>query len=168
MWQTISFNDIIARMASPLKESDFRSLAEFRYRIRLFLADSEETARSAGLEPEQFQLLLAVRGMPQGNAATIQHLAARLLVKHNTAVERIDRLARMGLLRRLHSNADHRIVFVELSARGNRMVEKLSRQRMRELRRSGPELIVALTKVISAAAHKRPRKHSVKGTTRNV
>ena len=89
--------------------------------------------------------------MPQGSGATIQHLAQRLLVKHNTAVERIDRLARMGLLRRTHSHADQRVVFVELSARGKRMVEKLSRQRMRELRRSGPELIAALANVISSA-----------------
>src|SRR5258708_26852699 len=114
------------------------SPGDLRYRSRLFLADSEETARSAGLEPEQFQLLLAVRGMPRGNTATIQHLAARLLVKHNTAVERIDRLARMGLLRRLHGPADHRVVFVELSSRGNRVVEKLSHHRMPELKRSGP------------------------------
>src|ERR1039457_5180527 len=113
-------------MASRLKETNYRSLAEFRYRIRLFLADSGENARVAGLEPEQFQLLLAVRGMPEGDAAAVQHLAARLLVKHNTAVERIDRLARMGLLRRLHSHADRRVVFVELSAPGKKLVAKIS------------------------------------------
>jgi DNA-binding MarR family transcriptional regulator len=154
-------------MGAPLKENDYRSLAEFRYRIRLFLAESDETARLAGLEPEQFQFLLAVRGMPRGNAVTIQHLAARLLVKHNTAVERIDRLARMGLLRRLHSQSDHRVVFVELSARGKRMVEKLSRQRVQELRRSGPELISALKKVIVAAAHKRTQRRPVKEINKN-
>lgn len=154
-------------MASRLTESDYRSLAEFRYRIRVFLAESEETARAAGLEPEQFQLLLAVRGMPQGSPATIQHLAERLLVKHNTAVERIDRLARMGLLRRTQRHADHRVVFVELSARGKRKIEKLARQRMRELRRSGPELIAALAKVISSTSRKRPRKNRVKGSSRN-
>ena len=155
-------------MPSQLAETDFRSLAEFRYRIRLFLAESEETARAVGLEPEQFQLLLAVRGMPHGNAATIQHLAARLLVKHNTVVERIDRLARMGLLRRLHSHADHRVVIVELSARGNRMVQKLSRQRMRELKRGRPELIAALTKVISGNARKRQRKRRARGIATNA
>jgi len=137
-------------MASRPTESNYRSLAEFRYQIRLFLADSEEAARSAGLEPEQFQFLLAVRGMPRGNSATIQHLASRLLVRHHTAVERIDRLARMGLVRRAHSRTDHRVVFVELSARGKRVVEKLSRRRMQELRRSGHELIAALAKVISS------------------
>jgi DNA-binding MarR family transcriptional regulator len=155
-------------MASRLKESDYHSLAEFRYRIRLFLAESEETARAAGLEPEQFQFLLAVRGMPQGTAATIQQLAARLLVKHNTVVERVDRLARMGLLRRLHSHADHRVVFVELSPPGNRLVRTLSRQRMRELKRSGPELIAALTKVISGNARKRIRKRRAGRTSKNA
>jgi DNA-binding MarR family transcriptional regulator len=146
-------------MASRLTERDYQSLAEFRYRIRVFLADSEQTARSAGLEPEQFQLLLAVRGIPLGTSVTIQHLAARLLVRHNTAVERIDRLARMGLLRRVHRDEDHRVVYVELSARGTRVVEKLSRQRMRELRRSGPELISALVRVISST---RPVSHSIR------
>jgi DNA-binding MarR family transcriptional regulator len=154
-------------MSSRLADANYRSLAEFRYRIRLFLAESEETARAAGLEPEQFQLLLAVRGMPRGSDATIQHLAARLLVKHNTAVERIDRLAHMGLLRRTHSHADQRVVFVELSARGKHIVEELSRQRMRELRRSGPDLIAALTEVISAASHKHPRKKRAKGSSRD-
>jgi DNA-binding MarR family transcriptional regulator len=150
-------------MSSWLTERDFQSLAEFRYRIRLFLADSDETARSAGLEPEQFQLLLGVRGMPRGNTATIQHLAERLLVKHHTAVERIDRLARMGLMRRLHSSADHRVVFVELSAHGKRITEELSRKRMQELSRRGPELIAALTKVISSAtANQRTKRRSRK------
>nr|HEV7955041.1 MarR family transcriptional regulator [Candidatus Acidoferrales bacterium] len=145
-------------MASQPTESNYRSLAEFRYQIRLFLADSDETARSAGLEPEQFQLLLAVRGMPRGSSATIQRLASRLLVRHNTAVERVDRLARMGLLRRTHSRTDHRVVFVDLSARGKRIVEKLARKRVQELRRNGHELIAALTKVISSRRKSSGRK----------
>jgi DNA-binding MarR family transcriptional regulator len=137
-------------MASRPTESNYRSLAEFRYQIRLFIADSDETARSAKLEPEQFQLLLAVRGMPQGSSVTIQRLASRLLVRHNTAVERIDRLVRMGLLRRTHSSKDHRVVFVELSARGKHIVEKLAHKRVQELRQHGHELIAALGKVISS------------------
>jgi len=136
-------------MPSRPTESNYRSLAEFRYQIRLFMADSDETARSAGLEPEQYQLLLAVRGMPQGSSATIQRLASRLLVRHNTAVERVDRLARMRLLRRTHSSTDQRVVSVELSVRGKRIVEKLAHKRVQDLRRTGHELIAALAKVIS-------------------
>jgi DNA-binding MarR family transcriptional regulator len=131
-------------------DADYRTLAEFRHRIRDFLATSAQAARSAGLEPEQFQLLLAVRGMPPGAEASIHVLAEQLYVNHNTAVERIDRLAQMGLVRRAHSAADHRVVLVELSPRGRATLEKLARQRLEELRADGPRLIESLRKVLAA------------------
>jgi DNA-binding MarR family transcriptional regulator len=166
----MSFNDIIAFMRrSP--EADYRALAEFRYRIRLFLEGGEIAARGAGLEPEQFQLLLAVRGMPLGREATIQSLAERLRVRHNTAVERIDRLAGMGLLRRVTSSSDHRVVLVELSAKGRRVFEKLAHKRLGELRESGAHLIAALANVISAtrriSRQRAPRRRSSAPRKRN-
>jgi DNA-binding MarR family transcriptional regulator len=132
-------------------QSGYRALAEFRYRIRLFLEGGEAAARSAGLEPEQFQLLLAVRGMPEGREATIQAIAEHLCVRHNTAVERVDRLAHMGLLRRTTSSSDHRVVLVQLSAKGNHLFERLAQKRLEELKESGMHLIAALRKLISAA-----------------
>jgi DNA-binding MarR family transcriptional regulator len=133
-----------------IADADYRALAEFRYRIRHFLADSGKAALSAGLEPEQFQLLLAVKGMPVGKEPSIQALAERLHVNHNTTVERIDRLAKLQLMRRTHGRADGRIVLVELTTRGNRILEKLARKRMAEIRTSGLELIESLGQVIAA------------------
>jgi DNA-binding MarR family transcriptional regulator len=135
---------------SGVSDADYRALAEFRYRIRHFLAESGRAARSAGLEPEQFQLLLAVRGMPIGQEASIQAVAERLDVNHNTAVERVDRLAQMRLVRRVQSGTDRRIVLVELSAHGRRVLEQLARKRMEELRASGLHLVESLAKVIAA------------------
>ncbi|HXQ98442.1 MAG TPA: MarR family transcriptional regulator [Candidatus Limnocylindrales bacterium] len=137
-------------MSSRLTDTGYRALAEFRYQIRHFLSASEKSARSAGLEPEQYLLLLAVRGMPVGNEPSIQALAFRLGVHHNTAVERVDRLAHMGLVRRNRSRTDARVVQVGLTGRGDRILEKLARKRMTELSQSGPELITALTKVVLA------------------
>lgn len=137
-------------MALRVTEIAYRALAEFRYQIRHFLAASEESARSVGLEPEQYQLLLAVRGMPIAMGPSIQALALRLGVHHNTAVERVDRLARMGLVRRHRGRVDARIVLLALTGRGDRILEKLAGKRMTELSQTGPELIAALTKVISA------------------
>lgn len=137
-------------MSFRITDDDFRALAEFRYQIRHFLAGGEEASRSVGVEPEQFQLLLAVRGMPSGSEPAIQALAKRLGVHHNTAVERIDRLAHMRLLRRRRSSRDARVVLVELTGRGNRILAKLTRKRMAQLRESGPGLINALADVISA------------------
>jgi DNA-binding MarR family transcriptional regulator len=137
-------------MALRVTEIGYRALAEFRYQIRHFLAASEESARSVGLEPEQYLLLLAVRGMPIGKESSIQALAQRLGVHHNTAVERVDRLARMGLVRRHRGRVDARIVLLALTGRGDRILEKLASKRMTELSKTGPELVAALTKVISA------------------
>ena len=137
-------------MALRVTEIGYQALAEFRYQIRHFLAASEESARSVGLEPEQYLLLLAVRGMPIGKEPSIQALAQRLGVHHNTAVERVDRLARMGLVRRHRGRVDARIVLLALTGRGDRILEKLASKRMTELSKTGPELVAALTKVISA------------------
>lgn len=138
-------------MRSRKTENDYAALAEFRYRIRLFLTASENAARRAGIEPEQYQLLLAIRGMPEGRKATIQALAERLQVRHNTAVERVDRMCRLRLLKRSRSADDRRVVIVSLTALGVRVFEKLARQRLAELRVSGPELVAALSGVIAAA-----------------
>lgn len=145
-------------MAHKVADANYSALAEFRYRIRLFLEASEIASRSVGLEPEQYQLLLTVRGMPRGSAATIRALAEQLRVRHNTVVERVDRLAHMKLVHRTHSSEDRRVVLVHASPRGDRILERLARKRLSELRRTGPALIAALSKVISATRHKRSKR----------
>ena len=138
-------------MSHGSNDAGYQALAEFRYRIRLFLNATDDAVRSAGLEPEQYQFLLAVRGMPRGATPTIRALAERLQVRHNTAVERIDRLERLRLIRRVHNAEDRREVIIDLTARGERKFEKLARLRLHELRRSGPALVEALSHVVNAA-----------------
>ncbi|HET9400920.1 MAG TPA: MarR family transcriptional regulator [Candidatus Acidoferrales bacterium] len=138
-------------MPRTVNLAGYRALAEFRYHIRLFFNATDDAVRTAGLEPEQYQLLLALRGMPQGETATIRQLAQRLQVRHNTAVERIDRLERMRLVRRAHSAADRREVLIDLTPRGDAIFKKLAELRLRELRRSGPALVRALGNVVEAA-----------------
>ncbi len=141
-------------MVHKITDPHYRALAEFRFRISLFLEASANAARSLRLEPEQYQLLLAIRGMPPGRETTIQALAEQLCVRHNTVVERVDRLARAGLLARARGSEDGRVVNVLLRPKGARILESLARKRLAELRRSGPELIRALAKVVRAARHR--------------
>jgi hypothetical protein len=54
---------------------------------------SAPAARDAGLTPSQHQALLAIKGVPAGQAMTIGDLAERLCIRHNSAVELVDRLA---------------------------------------------------------------------------
>ena len=131
-----------------MSSAEFRALAEFRYLIRQFLNGSEQAARNAGLEPQQYSFLLALRGLPTGRAATIRELAERMQLRHHSAVELVDRLERQQLLRRERSNTDRREVILHLTARGERILSRLARQRIKELRTAAPSLVRSLTAVI--------------------
>jgi DNA-binding MarR family transcriptional regulator len=131
-------------MAMKIAMSDYRALAALRYRIRLFLSEGDAAARRAGLEPQQYLLLLAVRGLPEGAKATIQVLAQRLMLKHNSTVELIDRLEMHGYLRRSQSRQDRRCILVKLLPRGKQLVERVARERLTELRGGGEALSDAL------------------------
>jgi DNA-binding MarR family transcriptional regulator len=131
-----------------MTSAEFRALAEFRHLIRAYLNGSEEAARKAGLEPQQYLLLLALRGLPLGRVASIRELANRMQLRHHSVVELVNRLERRSLLRRQRSRTDRRQVIVHLTPRGERILTRLAKQRIGELRTTAPVLVRALTAVI--------------------
>lgn len=131
-------------MSSEVTTTEYRALAELRYRIRLFLREGDAKARATGLEPQQYLLLLALRGLPSGADATIRTLAERMVLKHHSVVELVDRLASHGYVRRMRSSEDRRKVLVSLLPRGIKLVEKVARDRISELRSSGVKLVTAI------------------------
>ncbi|MGB2669100.1 MAG: MarR family transcriptional regulator [Candidatus Acidiferrum sp.] len=144
-------------MSKKIREAEYGALAELRCRIRQFLRGSDQAAEAAGLEPQQYQMLLAIRGLPDPNEASIRRLAERLFLRHHSAVGLIDRLAARGFVRRKPSVRDHRQLCVVLLPRGQRALERVVHERLHELRESGHALIVALTAIL---------KHSQNGHTR--
>ena len=130
--------------AEEMSLSDYRALAELRYEIRRFLRFSEQAAREAGLVPQQQQLLLALKGLPEERRATIGELAERLQLKHHSTVELIDRLAERGFIKRERDEADQRRVLVHLTPQGEEVLQKLALLHRRELKLVGPEFIRAL------------------------
>jgi len=131
-----------------MTSAEFRALAEFRYQIRIFLNGSEEAARASGLEPQQYLLLLALRGLPLGREATIRELAERMQLRHHSVVELADRLERRSLLRRERSRDDRRQVILHLAPRGEKILTRLAEQRIAELRTAAPALVRSLTAVM--------------------
>jgi DNA-binding MarR family transcriptional regulator len=123
---------------------EYRALAELRYRIRLFVQEGDVQARTAGLEPQQYLILLAIRGLPESLEATIRTLADRLALKHHSVVELVDRLEQRGLVRRSRSRDDRRRVLVSLLPRGDKLLEEVARHRISELRSSGAALVAAI------------------------
>jgi len=127
-----------------LHSSEYHKLEEFRFQIRRFLSFSEAAARDSGLEPQQHQALLALKGMPQDCVPTIGHLADRLLLKHHSAVGLVDRLQTLGLLTREPSPDDARQVLLRLTAKGERILHRLSLTHHKELEETGPKLVATL------------------------
>jgi DNA-binding MarR family transcriptional regulator len=133
--------------ARPITGAEYQALAAFRHALRRFLEFSAAAARTAGLPPQQHQALLAIKGFPGRDPMGVGELAAQLCVRPHSAVGFVDRLARRGLVRRVPSKDDHRRVQVQLTARGEALLARLSAAHRDELRRVGPELRQALEKI---------------------
>jgi DNA-binding MarR family transcriptional regulator len=131
-------------MPEKITQKEYRALGELRYRIRKFLQEGDIAAKQAGLEPQQYLLLLAIRGLPGGQEATISTLANRLSLRHHSTVELIDRMEAHGYVRRVRGREDRRQVLVSLQPRGARLLERVVEQRMIELRANGRELVAAI------------------------
>jgi DNA-binding MarR family transcriptional regulator len=128
--------------------ADYRALAEFRYQIRLFLSFSEHAARAAGMEPQQHQLLLAIKGLPADRRPTIKALAERLCVQHHTVVALVDQVEARKLVRRKRHAKDRREILLVLTAQGERILRGLSVLHRDQLRIVGPTLVDALASIV--------------------
>ncbi len=139
-------------MPAEITTEEYRALAELRYLIRHFVSEGDAVARAAGLEPQQYLLLLTVRGLPQGEEATIRTLAERLALRHHSVVELIDRLEAHGYVRRTRGREDRRRVLVSLLPRGERLLEQVAQHRITELRTTGHELVRTIDQLLEKSA----------------
>ncbi len=130
--------------------ADYRALARFRLVLRQFLAFSDRAASTVGLEPQQHQLMLAVKGLADADQQpSIGALAAWLHLQHHTAVGLVDRASARGLVRRRQDSEDRRRVLVQLTLRGETLLRQLSELHHRELRSAAPALLAALQDVLA-------------------
>ena len=124
-----------ADIAEPLTKQDFEALARFRFGIRRYLRFSEETVRRHGVTPQQYQLLLAIKGFPGRDWALVRELANRLQLRHHSVVELVNRAQAQGLVHRTNDPDDARAVRVILTDRGEHLLDRLSALHRDELRR---------------------------------
>jgi len=123
-----------------LTTRDYAQLAEFRRALRGFLRFSEDAAAAVGLTSQHYQAMLVLRGCPDDRKVTINDLAQQLLIKHNSAVELVDRLVEEGLIVRESSSTDRRKVELRLTTLGREVLAKLASVHRAELLRVGPLL----------------------------
>lgn len=133
--------------------SDYQALAEFRYQIRRFLHFSDSAVEAAGLERAQYQLMLTIKGLPEGVRPRIRDVAERMLIQHHSAVELIDRLEAGGYVRRGRAQDDRREVLLALTAKGERVLGELALHHHEELQNAAPRLVGALRRVTKRERH---------------
>ncbi|HEV7672966.1 MAG TPA: MarR family transcriptional regulator [Candidatus Angelobacter sp.] len=128
----------------PLTEPEYLALGEFRYQLRRFLRNMEEATRLLGANPQQYQLVLAIKGLPRNLEPTISNLAERMQLNHNSMVELADRCEENNLLRRVRSASDRRQVTLSILPEGEALLRKLGVTARQELRETGPILVEAI------------------------
>jgi DNA-binding MarR family transcriptional regulator len=137
------------RRSAHLDAGEYQQLASFRYALRSFLRFSEAAAEKVGLTAQHYQALLALCATP--GRVTINELAQQLLIRHNSAVGLVDRLNDQGLVAREPAPEDGRKVYLRLTAKGDRILEKLAEVHREELQRIGPQLEALLHQITGRA-----------------
>jgi len=145
-------------VATRITDGEYHALAELRYLIRRFLQEGDATARQAGLEPQQYLLLLAIRGHQPGQEISIRMLADRLALRHHSTVELIDRMEAHGFVKRTRGKEDRRQVLVTLQPRGEKLLEKVVGQRLVELRSHGRALVESIGRLLESRSIGAPPK----------
>jgi DNA-binding MarR family transcriptional regulator len=143
----LSRHDTIGGM-KRLTLSDYQALAEFRYQIRKFLHFSEKAVQASGLERGQYQLMLAIKGIPEGVRPRIRELANRMQIQHHSAVELVNRLEAGGFVRRDRAQDDRREVLLALTPKGEKVLAELAMHHHEELQSAAPKLVTALRRVM--------------------
>jgi len=141
-------------------------LAELRYQIRRFLRRREEAARAAGVEPQQYVLLLQLKGLTARQAPTIGALAERLQIRHHSAVELVDRLVERDMVARQRHGRDRREVVVAMRPAGEAVLRRLAQYSVEELRTEGPALVDVLRRLVQGGGRRQSTNGSRTGGAR--
>ena len=123
----------MTKSATALSKHDFEALSEFRYQLRKFLRFSEEAAQNEGVTPQQYLLLLHVKGIAGRDWANISELAERLQSQHHSVVALVSRCEKLKLIERRPSEIDRRQVNIHLLPAGELCLAKLAELHRNEL-----------------------------------
>ena len=135
--------------ANAFKPVDYEALAQFRYTLRLFLAFSDTKAKNAGVTSQQYQALLAIKGFSSQTPMFVGELSRLLGIKHHTTVELVDRMVKLGLLKRMADTQDKRRVQVTLTKRGQLLLQKVAAIHFKHLG-SSSRMLRKVSKLLSS------------------
>jgi DNA-binding MarR family transcriptional regulator len=140
------------RPSAVFSQAEYESLAEFRHQLARFLRRRKDAARAQGLQAQQYELMLAVSGLPRHKPPTIKEIAGQLCLEHHTVVELADRLEKRKLLVRRPSPSDKRVVLLQLTSTGRAALGRIVHYSFSQLREEAPELIQSLRRILQKSS----------------
>jgi DNA-binding MarR family transcriptional regulator len=126
-------------LTEPTRQ-DFENLLAFRVALRRFQRWSEDQAGAVGLTHVQHQLLVAIKGHPGSVPPSVGQIADYLLLQSHSAVGLVDRAQTAGFVRRCPDPNDARVVRVELTEAGDRLVTELTVAALAEMHKLAASL----------------------------
>jgi DNA-binding MarR family transcriptional regulator len=124
-----------------------KELAEFRFQLRQFLAFSEISSERHGIQAQQYQLLQVIAAAPPAQPASVSYLADRMVLRHNSTVELVDRAERAGLVRRHTDERDLRRSLIKITPAGEHLLRAMVAEHIQEIERLGDRIIASLRAV---------------------
>ena len=128
-----------------------KELAEFRFQLRQFLSFSEIASERHGIQAQQYQLLQVIAAAPAGQPASVSYLADRMVLRHNSTVELVDRAERAGLVRRHTDERDLRRSIIKLTPTGEQLLRAMVAEHVQELDRLAERIIHSIRAVSQTA-----------------
>jgi DNA-binding MarR family transcriptional regulator len=140
--------------SSPLTKQEFVQLANFRYMVRVLARHTELAARGSGITPQQYQLLLAIKGLPDRDWANITEIAERLQVRHNAVIGLVNRAEAQHLVRREYDAypEDRRVVCVSVTSRGEAIISAMANALRKER-----EQVISAARAFGQSPSSQPR-----------
>jgi DNA-binding MarR family transcriptional regulator len=109
----------------PNSVDEYVRVADLRAALRRFLRRTEKVARASGLTPQRYQLLLMIKGAPDGSQrSTVTELAERLQLAQSSVTELVGRAEEAGLIAREPSGLDGRVALLRLTAEGEQRLAR--------------------------------------------
>lgn len=121
------------------------AVAEFSLAVHRFIRASERFAGEAGLNPVEYDLLLALSAYPQGTCSSIAVLSERLLSQHHVAAGAVTKLSEKDLVSTERNERDRRSVILRMTAKGRMLLKDIALRTVGELNAQGPYMINSLS-----------------------
>lgn len=123
-------------------------LVDFWFRVQEFLRTRRAFAKSEGLDPREYELLLMLKALAGQRAVNISFIAENLFVHHHVAAGLVKGLANCGLISTQRSPRDRRSLSLHLTAQGESLLARIVVRSVDGLASEGPEMISSLGKIL--------------------